>query len=750
MKNHNLDQEIINQVIKCGCALKMLSHIYPSLWPLANVLFKNCLILEKQVMYNEVLEHASNSLRVMKGVPFSNFNFGSYNDPLFIELYRLILQIDPEQWIPLTVFPVWEYKKPRMDLCLEPFAPSFDSTLEVKRLVKRYIMSLDIKFLELPPHDVLEKVGRKRYNDGGEVKFDHVKPEYSRDSGFLYQEFLTKPLVPREVWLPGKNIKRNNAFFMSIGRQILTKDSLYPSSDIQETWERIRNKLDEFIYFDISGFGFQFPRSYLKACADAIRELYPSSVMDEEYFELMRILNNVEVQKGITKIYPPDRGIGLGYYEDLKTMVMIAILHKYTPFSVYGDQGLLGPKVGMEGVSALQHFGFIIKNKKSEYRQRIVRWSGYTMTKHNLYKPKRLSEDLSGLFSLSFHYQRKEFLRSLYEQDQEHYLKHIEPYMPFLYEKFFSYEFFKGDSAWHIDNGGVSFSAPYVSGYTRTQIVQRMVDPGVQYGYGCFVESPLSLEVSVKEASKFSKERRIAFKKTVPINDQVIEYSMPRYSFKRKNTKRNTGIFPEWLDINLFFKYGRQSGTLTRGLQGEDLYRAITQYKFSRNPFEIFVNGGYKLLTMERSRRGSCEEHLLLAQAFEEWDLIHPNRVNRIDVPLNPLDTARDDKYRVYTYLADQGLFTPPPWRVDRAKRIRSSVGSQQRKKFKFSRKPKEKEDLHKMHFFKAAGMPTSLASSIASLSTDTEVEGSSSEEEESPLEEDLDLYLDLDLKEYE
>jgi hypothetical protein len=251
-------------------------------------LWKTYLTVEGQVRYLQLIDFAAESIRVKRGLK-SLFQKLDDSDRRVINYF---IDTDIEKWIPLSIFPLTEYdKEGKMSLAFEPFEPT--KIINFKRLIMKYLNKLEIKSLFVPPEDVLIKSGNTKYNDGGTVRKDSERPRLSFDSKFKYQRFLTRHLVPREVWLPGKAVKLNNTFWMIICRQFLRKDPVYPDPDASVTWERIKDKLKEVYQFDISGFGFQYPREYLIIIAETILSLYPSAVITEQLDIMKRIYASV-------------------------------------------------------------------------------------------------------------------------------------------------------------------------------------------------------------------------------------------------------------------------------------------------------------------------------------------------------------------------------------------------------------------------------------------------------------------------
>jgi len=553
-------------------------------------------------MYKDVVDEMSQSYQKARSY-FSHYVI-RYNTLEELDLRSILKRLEPEYWLPLKVFPRFEYEKEgKMKYSFYEFKEIPEQLESFKTLVREYILGLKVQKLFIPPPDLVVKVSSSRYNDNGIVRRDYEKPQYSLDSGFLYQKFCPKPLEPREVWLPDYATKINNSYWMLIGRSLLTADPTYPSDDPTVTWEKIRSQLYWFGYFDISGFGLQYPRQYLKIIVDVITELYSSPDLEESRLIFHDLMDHVKVNMDNGKFVYPPRGIGLGYYEDLKTIGICALIKKYKPISVYGDQALLPFKELDNAIKTLRDYQFILKDEKIEQRKGAVRWSGWTMTPSSLSRPKQVFEPLISLFYAQYHWERKMILRSFWMDDPSNYNRY-DKYIPFLYETLFGYEFTRGDSMWNFYNSGVSSLAPVETGFSKGWKVQQLVAPTDTITDEMIYETPFFTEWKRRDCKLFSILRKKTYRSSPVIDCSTLFYSRPIVSNNRtkKPTLSRLGrILSDSQECKLIVNHGQTSGKFTCGLNNEEMLRALLLNSWSRNPFECFSTGGYQVLTKWRS-----------------------------------------------------------------------------------------------------------------------------------------------------
>jgi hypothetical protein len=644
-------------------ALKLASLLEPSVKSLCYFLLRNSYSVEFQALYKDTLDEISESRQFVIG-NFDDYNHRSKNHtPIQIELIDLLKEVEPELWFPTRLFPRIEYEKEsKMKYAFVPFNATDTLLSEFRQLVKDYLKSLNLFEIFKPPPDLVLKVSSSRYNDGGTVKRDYEKPTKSFSSGFLYQKFWPKPLEPREVWLPDMSTKINNSFWMLIGRQILKSDPTYPKSDPEETWEEIRKKLTWFCYFDISGFGFQYPREYLIIVAECICELYSDPDMQEYLNIFKHLLKNVKVQMPDGTFKYPPRGIGLGYYEDLKTIGMNAILRKFKPISVYGDQGLIpaNDSTFMDPILELRRFLFILNDDKFLLMRGAIRWSGWTMAYYKLRRPKQTFEPITSLFHAQYHWERKLILRSLFHSDPHSYNRY-DHILPYQYELFFGYEVSKGDSLWNFRNGGVSSLSLVRTGLLKGWAYEKLISPSDTIVDDVIYESPFFTDWKRSDAKEFSILRKKTFKNSIPSSTEIRDYANPIYTnldTRKPTLNKLASLISDSQESKLIVNYCMTTGKFTSGLNADAMKVALSLCSVSRNPFYSHSRGGVRIETVYRG----------IPRVSSEW-------IDLYDILTTRVSMIHDCFIKRYSYEEALHEFYSDLSSMEKAKRLNDNVG---------------------------------------------------------------------------
>jgi len=767
-------RDIIDHVVQSWCKCKLIVSLYPETHRFLRWLFRENLLLKNQEKYHDILEYCrSNDWMFLKDASGKRFFQQRSCDPFEMRIAEELYELEPPLWPSELLFPLYTIKKEsKIQLAMEE--PDFDANLMMfRRNVARFLMKCNLKSLFIPPAQVLMKNSTAKYNDGGEVREDHERPQNSWTSCFKFQEFMTKPFTPREVWLPGKLLKLNNSFWMIIGRQFLNKTEIYPSTDPEELWNNIRshdlfgvsgasethvdpygaNVTPHFGMFDVTGFGIQYIRVLLKVVIEEISKFYPHEDLKEQADIAIRWLDNVSVQMPDgTFIYPP-RGIGLGYYEDLKTIGVLAILGKFNPISLYGDQGLLRGDVTREAVETLRYFGFRLKPTKEDYFRDAVQWSGLTMTKEEYWRAKSKITPLIGSFFQQEHWERKKALYSYYTESEDYVEK--ERWIAFHYEKIFGYEFQRSDSMWNFLNGGLCYETPRMSGYVQGWKAERLHHPGVRFDDLNYQESNLLTSVTKTSARAFQKKRNELFRSAPVMDTAVVDYVYPRLEMNKKKNihlTREGASLPMWADLSLLTQYGMTTGKITSGLRGEDIYKAVLYQKFAPDPFKARAEGGYKILTNYHSERGPSEEHLALAKILQEAEFFESRLAKRFDVKLGVKDLW-DSHYLLYDYLLEHGKITvmPPPGTKRRPSVLSEISASDRRRLRKVPRKESYRPKSPELNIFNQVGRDGPHTGSVSHASVHFSDVSLSQAEESAPeesIEEDY-LYEGVSLEDF-
>jgi hypothetical protein len=392
--------------------------------------------------------------------------------------------------------------------------------------------------------------------------------------------------------------------------------------------------------FDISAFGFQYVRELLIAGNNAIRELFPCSVYEEQSDIMESIMNNVSVLMPDGTTRKPIRGIGLGYYEDLKTIVMLAILSKHHPIQVYGDQGLI-EKRGIEFAFDLMKFNFIMNYEKldegsSEGR---VRWGGYVLDKEigKPFKPRIYSDNIFGAFFSRHHWERKAALYGVYKHYPDMY-KSIEKRLINMYDRIFGYEFYQGDTSTPFLNGGIS-SKGRVLGVQRLYNIRSFMTPINTLTFDPIYQTPFNLinkhGITYKESKLFQIKRKKLYKYNIPTDSVLYDYINPLLEFNVKD-RPLARVLPKWADLNLILFSNTTSGSITSGLRGDSIMKAVQRQHFASDPFRAAATGGYSISTRWRSERPPSQEWLEAAELLMDCESIDSMYVNRTDLVQNP------------------------------------------------------------------------------------------------------------------
>jgi hypothetical protein len=600
-------------------SLKIIQIIEPSTRRLCYLLLRNSWNIDFQMFYKDAIERFSQSKRFLNRSAFHRDEYWNYSS-IQVDVIECLWLLDPELWIPVTVFPRISFEKEsKMELSLRPLDLSSDDIESFRSIMYNFIKSLGIQGINMPPPELVLKVTSARYNDNGTVRRDFEMPTKSLHSGFLYQKFNPKPLQPREVWLPDKATKLNNQFWMIIGREVLKHIPYYPSSDPVETWEKIKHRLKawHFGYFDFPGFGFQYPREYLVVIAEVITRLYSHPDMYECFNILQKLFQSpvVQMPDGTFK-YPP-RGIGLGYYEDLKTLGIMGLCHHYKiePISLYGDQGLVDPGVERKLLDIFNKHQFIITKDRLDAKT-VVKWSGWTMTSDFCRRPREFLEPLISSFKAQYHWERKNILKSFAESNPLLYDKY-DKYIPFLYEILYGSEFYRGDSLANFRNGGLSSLTPPLVGDLRSWAVERLVTPQDTIVDDIIYETPFYTSWKRAEAKEFSIKRKKLYRFSNKGSTIIRDYATPIINLndnKKARLPYLATVLSDSAESKLIVNYRQTSGKFTAGLTGDELFEALRLCSRARNPFEAHATGGVSYDTVWKGLSRPSLEWISLAE----------------------------------------------------------------------------------------------------------------------------------------
>jgi hypothetical protein len=600
-------------------------------------IFKHLLTLEGQKFYKDCYEQCLDidATRARHTLMQLGRNYEH-----LVRVLDYMDKCDEGLMIPYGAFPLIYYEKSKMDLAFREVTPIDEK--EKEDTIRRYLFKLDLKELFIPPADILYKIGNNFYNDRGEIKKDYERAS-KYDSGFKYQAFMAQPLQPREVWLPSKKIKHNNLFWMIICRQFLKRDPTYPVPDPDVLWNRLKD-MGHFMRFDISGFGFQYIRKYLEILVRVIEEMYPCSLLTIMSDEAVDIFNDVRVEMPDGSVVRPPRGIGLGYYEDLKTICMIAILDKYQPYSVYGDQGLIPTMTGWDALTDLISSGFIFDSDDKVWASSTadtsawsVKWAGIRMSPQNYKIYKDLSSKILNLFFVREHWERKNGLYSFYKEYPEFYKRNNKKFIK-LYQLYFGDELYPNDTSTSFNDVGINANTKHTVGYKKDY---RLSNYKVPYSDQLF-ELPYSTPFltrkknvwPIKVAKDFSKKRLAIYKNSPFIDSSVYYYVNPRLEYNSV-FRPSEKLLPEWAEYLYIAMHGASTGSFTYNLTSSKMKGGIMDMSLSKDPLRAVASGGYKILDMHHRRPLACLEWQSTVDALSTVTKRHIDYIQRADLPVS-------------------------------------------------------------------------------------------------------------------
>jgi len=567
--------------------------------------------------------------------------------------------------LSLSLFPLWEIIKQSKteEVCWVPYDNSFESEVEEKLL--SFFKKYSPKKLFVPSWEACHKVSNKKYNDGGEVKHDFETPN-DWNSGFKLQSFMTGPLTLREVWLPGRVTKMSNTYWFTLIEQIIGNVPYYANNypDPKDLYNNIKDRLHgNAVLFDVTGFGLQFPRSLLMIAAKALMSIYhPSEYTNQRVDELDGILKEVWLEYPDGSFKKPLRGIGLGYYETLKTCVVLALLDHTNPISIYGDQGLIPFEIKKRKDhprTILGKYGFLFtKPEKARILPNIesgVIWGGHFMSPSLFEERKSWSSKLAGALSGTYHWERKLALESIELPDE---VKHIWKYLAFQYEIAFGFEFYRSEGLRHFQDLGVSPLGTPDVGNVRTLSVYKIKPPTDDFE-SSMTRSIFPTKTSIPRgmAKQFSIKRSKVYKKDIIMNTFLYDFSNPKVRLNETKDPRLTALArktPFWLAVRELVLNGVDVGKISYGLKPHDLDRAIEKFPLAENPFEARATGGYTIQSFYTGYFGPTPEQSNLVDMLKQ---AYNDRIGsyifRVDAPIDSsaywstewVDKLPPDKY---------------------------------------------------------------------------------------------------------
>jgi hypothetical protein len=581
--DEELPCDICKESLKQVCNyLKLHTAIYPGTNVLCTDIMNNYLTREGQELYAaRDLQHAKRydyDLCQKEGVDYGGERA---THPLF--RHTVISRNYPA----LNCFPLFEIEKESKMFLTDLDPPEQGIVEEFRYLFRNFLEKYKRARLPIPSGEVAYKQGSNLYRDRDTTRVDDERPNYP-SGPFLYQSFLTGPLTKREVWLPNKSYKSNSSWWHFFTEPIVEK---VPFIVGNEDGKAVRNSLHArwkpCTSIDLKGFGMQFPREYLICAAEEVVRLYPSPESEEE-LRIMKLVTNFQIEMPDGTFKTTKRGVGLGYYANLMTLCIGAIVGKYHIPKMFSDDMLVSSDQYEQARNDLIHFNFVINEEKSGERWRkCAYFAGQIMAAKGVIRFSEAQSGIAAAMTKRFHFERKQSLRSIHVSDN---IK-----LCFHYEKIFGSEFFLGESLKHPKSGGFCTGVTPEVGWSKWYSIYEMD----QRREEVVLSKPWLDKPRYSERASAYHKRRQSVKFTQDFDSRVNEYMNDEVTFVLDAPTRVDPAMdwsrrlPMWADWNGTWYDRITCGRATGGLDPSEYFRLAMKYPLARDAKEARDRGGY-------------------------------------------------------------------------------------------------------------------------------------------------------------
>jgi len=489
-----------------------------------------------------------------------------------------------------------------------------------------FLRKYQIDRLHVPDFNLVMKYGKNKYSDAGVLKPDSERPEFSFSGAFRYQELLTGTGCLREVWVPSKAYKTISSYWHLIGEQLLNNvPYVFNKDDLSSLTKKMSSRFRACYKVDLKGEALMMPRSYFIIIMEEIISLYPDSFLVELVDIVIGLFSELSVEvDGL--FYFPTRGVGLGYFNAIKTMMSAIIADPFDPVVMFCDDMLFPQEHRFSAPKSFESLGMLLNVKKEKLWLKSVYFAGMYYV-HDLRKflIDHMDFDLLvAYFSHRFFWERKSIAHFIHPR--------MIAYLSFHTEKIFGYEFYKGESLKNPYNLGINSNRPRIEGYNREYLIHTIPHPW--WGTGEVFFLPFSTRKDKDDALIFHKSRKRQWLKREYVYDYIYEFSNPRIlnSNKRAYIKQHPPDKPEYLEIKDVVLFGLRSEFFTKNLSYEEYMFAIEKYTLSQDPIASSLSGGYEVLTPWYSELPVSQENQLQMYNLYGCSVLDPKYIYRVDL----------------------------------------------------------------------------------------------------------------------
>ncbi|XAX95850.1 polyprotein [Alaria esculenta RNA virus 1] len=579
-------------LVSCAAYLKVHAHIHKCP-KFCMHLFKNFTLYKEQKIYDacQSIKFAASSLAQ-----------GGFNNLAEKKLSEIpfVSQLEDEvvshnAWPNLIAFPLWNIepgidKESKFDLSFLP-PPTQKQCNGFRKKFRRYLDKHMPEIVETLSYTECMKVGPNKFYDDGEIRKDS-ETAINSDGPFLYQSFMTGPLSVREVWLPTKAFKASSTWWHRVAEQLLHKrPHLILSQDPEAAARTVRKRFKPCKSIDLKGSGLQFPIEYIIIVLEQLAELFPE--MEERKDIAVDLLQRMSIFKD-KKFHIPTRGVGLGYFTNIKVMVIDCLLEDYYVIASFDDDMLVKDNQYNACIKRLKSYGFLINEEKSGHHWPVNPWFlnvGILMDEETVLGYSTCNAYMAAAFTKRYHWERKSILQQVYPEDSH--------YMAFHYEKIFGYEFFKGESIEHPHNGGLCWWSKELGGKDQGAFLQAHLMPQRIYDeWNGEIPYPTFAADTISSADR----KQHHFKRKRMFKDKTMIYSWDYYHLHprmrsgesiRSHSSDLDGITPAWREILLLKHFGVSHGSLEQDIPKAVIPLLADKFPLSRDPIQAFARSEF-------------------------------------------------------------------------------------------------------------------------------------------------------------
>ncbi|USW07202.1 putative RNA-dependent RNA polymerase [Downy mildew lesion associated ormycovirus 3] len=633
-----------NHLLRLAAYLKWHSAILPSTTHLCKYLFRNCDLegQDEYELYPEIRAKIFDLKEAKLPITDDLANNKIYQAEL-LSLDKNGNKMRTRDLPSLNAFPDFNLEKESKMWLTQLEPPSLEKKERVKELIRNLVRKYGPDNITIPPTEAVIKLGNSLYSDNHVPKTDYEKPEFTWTSSWTYQKFKTDARTEREVWLPPKGYKLVSSWWHFFTEPLMKR---VPFTVCNETVTEVRKSLHRRFKpckkIDLKGFGLQFPREYIAAAMETLQEEYPSDEVEDYTRSTLAIFDKMSIKMGDLKYVSPKRGVGLGYFSNLMTLVVASLLQDKDVVYMFNDDILVNSNRFEEAIEELESYDFIINDKKTggEWLSAPF-FAGVSMAKRGSLRYMEAQGERAAIFTKRYHYQRKQILLSINVENRWKANYH--------YERLFGYEVFKGEAFLHPSKWGLDPYAQKSVGWVRGGLLSKYVTDKSDdeesrriWNIGFPWKEPKDKDFAAKRANAKSKKDYVYY-------TEYDSYLNPKVKDKLLGDAKKPDFMlgsyqlPRWADLQSIMFNQVSSGRTTMGRYPKRAAYHMLDFLLSSNPINSWISGGYEVDSDFYRSPGLTPEIQLLYSQLRETELTSFSSVNKREIDTNKSFMAKGE-----------------------------------------------------------------------------------------------------------